>query len=421
MYPIVLALLWWTLFARTLAGMTSDLRSPNDSRRHRCSPFPRAASTTPRRITATRRGSTAMRWKHAADLPRRPERSRRTPVGGRGGRKRRRNRSRCRGPTRVDQMGQHHPTVSMNGRARVFEYDLIADAARVDLGLFLLGSMRVERDFQYADRHRQPLALGAVRAAGDGPLARSARASRSEGTAGASRYAQCVDHRGASLASSPGRLRPPGGIGVDSTSRTAVARCARYAHPRGARRCSPSRSIADRRCRLALGARNECDPFYSSHCHHRPAAQPAHSSRNLHARLLIVPGRDAPRLHVDARPLARARGSRRRAPLVAREVDGRPAGVRHVFRPRHVGVSSMMRPIWRADMSAFAIASALRKLGPRGDVSHEEALGGQADREAANEYADLVDASLTRRRRSARRGFAARAGANRASRAPASA
>ena len=54
----------------------------------------------------------------------------------------------------------------------------------------------------------------------------------------------------------------------------------------------------------------------------------------------------------------------------------------------------MMRPIWRADMSAFAIASALRKLGPRGDVSHEEALGGQADREAANEYADLVDASL---------------------------
>jgi hypothetical protein len=54
----------------------------------------------------------------------------------------------------------------------------------------------------------------------------------------------------------------------------------------------------------------------------------------------------------------------------------------------------MMRPIWRADMLAFAIASALRKLGPRGDVSHEEALGGQADREAASEYSALVDASL---------------------------
>lgn len=50
----------------------------------------------------------------------------------------------------------------------------------------------------------------------------------------------------------------------------------------------------------------------------------------------------------------------------------------------------MMRPIWRPEMSAFAIASVLRKLGPRGDVSHEEALGGQAFREASAEYADLV-------------------------------
>jgi hypothetical protein len=55
-------------------------------------------------------------------------------------------------------MEQRLPTVSTDGRARVFEYGLIADAARVDLGLFVLGSMRVERDFQYADRQRQPFA-----------------------------------------------------------------------------------------------------------------------------------------------------------------------------------------------------------------------------------------------------------------------
>jgi hypothetical protein len=36
----------------------------------------------------------------------------------------------------------------------------------------------------------------------------------------------------------------------------------------------------------------------------------------------------------------------------------------------------------------------LRKLSPRGDVSHEEALGGQAVREAASEYAALVDSAL---------------------------
>ena len=47
----------------------------------------------------------------------------------------------------------------------------------------------------------------------------------------------------------------------------------------------------------------------------------------------------------------------------------------------------MMRSIWRPEMSEFAVASALRKLSPVGQVSHEEALGGQAVREGAAEYA----------------------------------
>ena len=50
----------------------------------------------------------------------------------------------------------------------------------------------------------------------------------------------------------------------------------------------------------------------------------------------------------------------------------------------------MMRPIWTAGMSEHVIASVLRKLGPRGDVSHEEALGGQAIRENAVVYDSLV-------------------------------
>ncbi|HEV7593703.1 MAG TPA: hypothetical protein VGO33_01805 [Gemmatimonadaceae bacterium] len=48
--------------------------------------------------------------------------------------------------------------------------------------------------------------------------------------------------------------------------------------------------------------------------------------------------------------------------------------------------SLMMEPVWTDAMSEFVIASALRKLGPAGDVSHEEALGGQAIRENAAEY-----------------------------------
>src|SRR4029079_7202167 len=48
--------------------------------------------------------------------------------------------------------------------------------------------------------------------------------------------------------------------------------------------------------------------------------------------------------------------------------------------------SLMMQPVWTDAMPEFVIASALRKLGPEGDVSHEEALGGQAIRENGSEY-----------------------------------
>jgi hypothetical protein len=48
--------------------------------------------------------------------------------------------------------------------------------------------------------------------------------------------------------------------------------------------------------------------------------------------------------------------------------------------------SLMMQPVWTDAMPEFVIASALRKLGPEGDVSHDVALGGQAIRENAAEY-----------------------------------
>ena len=48
-------------------------------------------------------------------------------------------------------------------------------------------------------------------------------------------------------------------------------------------------------------------------------------------------------------------------------------------------------------MSEHVIASVLRKLGPNGDVSHEEALGGQAIRENAVVYDSLVTGTTVRR------------------------
>ncbi|MFL5517263.1 MAG: hypothetical protein ACJ8DJ_13975, partial [Gemmatimonadales bacterium] len=48
--------------------------------------------------------------------------------------------------------------VADSGSTRTLEYRLKAPGPSVTLGWFLLGSMRIERDFQYARRHLQPFA-----------------------------------------------------------------------------------------------------------------------------------------------------------------------------------------------------------------------------------------------------------------------
>lgn len=50
----------------------------------------------------------------------------------------------------------------------------------------------------------------------------------------------------------------------------------------------------------------------------------------------------------------------------------------------------LMQPVWAPTMPEHVLGSALRKLSPDGDVSHEEALGGQAIRENAAFYNRLM-------------------------------
>jgi hypothetical protein len=59
----------------------------------------------------------------------------------------------------------------------------------------------------------------------------------------------------------------------------------------------------------------------------------------------------------------------------------------------------LMQPVWAPAMWEHVVASALGKLSPAGDVSHEEALGGQAIRENAAEYNRLVSAGQLARAR----------------------
>lgn len=54
----------------------------------------------------------------------------------------------------------------------------------------------------------------------------------------------------------------------------------------------------------------------------------------------------------------------------------------------------MLEPVWQPAMLEHVIASVLKKLTPSGEVSHEEALGGQAIRENAGQYNRLIEEYL---------------------------
>jgi len=56
----------------------------------------------------------------------------------------------------------------------------------------------------------------------------------------------------------------------------------------------------------------------------------------------------------------------------------------------------LMAPIWSDTMDEHVIAAALAKLNPDGEVSHEEALGGQAIRENAARYLQHPDTAILR-------------------------
>jgi len=56
----------------------------------------------------------------------------------------------------------------------------------------------------------------------------------------------------------------------------------------------------------------------------------------------------------------------------------------------------LMEPVWSDTMAEFVMGAALAKLSPDGQVSHEEALGGQAIRENGAEFLRTGDSTLLR-------------------------
>src|SRR5437867_3139054 len=299
--------------------------------------------------------------------------------------------------------------VANSGGMHVLEYRLAADARRVSLGWFLLGSMRVERDLQYSGRHRDPFdAPPFTLREMDRLLAALAKLDPAE------RRQHLALLGAADARALRARLRPR--ITTDRCDSSCVMRVLQLSlDGRDSLvlelRTDPRRVAAVRGGdTLALRSRSDAGIAFTVRIGTSATPlTPLTRAEIFTPEFLAFLGRDTASLR--GRRLERqARGVEL---LSSREklMAGLPAYATYFGRDMLVS-ALMMRPIWRDEMSEFVVASVLRKLGPSGDVSHEEALGGQAVREAASEYATLVDAyvrALREGNRTAADGLLARA------------
>ena len=298
--------------------------------------------------------------------------------------------------------GARPATISATQRTRRFEHHLTTRSTRLTLGWFLLGSMRVERDFQYGTAPNAAFASG--------PFAipevdRLIAALQSLPTAMRTRHLARLNAR--SVAEVRGRMYP-----TPTLRRIGSAWMARV-----------QQVTLDARDTLTLEVLVDAAAA---------SAMLAGDSLTFEARSPAGLALDV-RVSTTARPLTpltreqifttdflafldstkqrglagvpsapdalRARRMERQVSgvelLVSREklMAGLPTYATYFGRDMLM-TALMMRPIWRHETLEAVIATALRKLAPRGDVSHEEALGDQAVRESAGEYASLVTDAL---------------------------
>ena len=291
------------------------------------------------------------------------------------------------------------------GRARTVTYDLVAQAPVVQLGAFLLGSMRVERDFQYWGRHRAPLSAPPFQLEETGALL-----SRLQRVPQTTRREQLALLNATSIGQLRERSRPR-----LSTTQDGERWVLRVVQPSLDARDTIALEL---RVNARLVAAQRLGPAVTMRAR-QGSIVPITVQVSTTGRALTPLAReeiftpeflefldDAERDDTGSGGVARSRARwmerqvRGVELLSSREklMAGLPTYATYFGRDMLV-TALMMRPVWRDEMSEFAVASALRKLSPTGQVSHEEALGGQAVREASAEYASLVDAWGGARRR----------------------
>ena len=301
-------------------------------------------------------------------------------------------------PIRLE-WGTPDAIVSQNGDNRTIEYELVANSPQLLIGWILLGSMRVERDLGYSGRGLEPY---------DWP---TFRIREEEDLIGNIDRLDPAERQ---------RQLGPLGTGFTSELRARLEPDLLTTGLPASRGATATQSSFDGKTTLQLELLP--DPSTASLVVNLPVVSVRATGRQP-IRLTVRVTTDGPSLTPltrdqifnsaflrflnDSRVAANnARGKSAAAEvakvtryrLLERDVRGTEllsskeklmAGLPNYatyFGRDMMMTSLMMQPVWTDAMPEFVIASALRKLGPEGDVSHEEALGGQAIRENAAEY-----------------------------------
>jgi hypothetical protein len=276
---------------------------------------------------------------------------------------------------------------------RSIEYRLVTDASRIDLGEFLLGSMRVERDFVYAKRHLRPFTAPPFRIAEESLLvANVARLPASE------RDRHLTLLGAASTETLRSRLGP---TFTSSCSDTVCTVRVERGSLDGRNRLILELGLDPRRVKVQLSGERVS-------MRTRPGTPINFAVKVTTDAAPLTP---LPRSEIFNQAfltfLAEAKAATDSAGQIRyRRMERQVRGVELLsskeklmaglpnfatyFGRDMMMTALMMRPIWTAGMSEHVIASVLRKLGPKDDVSHEEALGGQAIRENAVVYDSLI-------------------------------
>jgi hypothetical protein len=289
--------------------------------------------------------------------------------------------------------------------ARSLEFRLTTDLPRIDLGWFLLGSMRVERDLQYERRHLRPFDAAAFpRPELDTLIANLARLGDDE----RQRHLELLgatDIRELRARMIPAITRSEVDtswiVVVDQPSfdgRSHLALELRVnrlaAHVQVSARTIVVRARSGAPINLAIRVTTSSAAL-------TPLGREELLSTEFRQFL------EAQRGAADSASILRYRWLERQVRglelVSSREklMAGLPNFATYFGRDMLMS-ALMMEPIWSPGMLEHVIGSVLRKLSPSGQVSHEEALGDQAIRENAAVYNERM-AEYFRRQRAGQR------------------